>query len=85
MMKVYSLIYFLILIVISKQDSISPLHGLFYDLNQTNIYYGSINVTDGQFNIVNTLNINDVGNPKLSKYPVLPLAYDPNNDVIYIS
>ncbi|CAF1222702.1 unnamed protein product [Adineta steineri] len=85
MMKIYSLIYFLILIVISKQDSISPLHGLFYDLNQTNIYYGSINVTDGQFNIVNTLNINDVGNPKLSKYPVLPLTYDPNNDVIYIS
>ncbi|CAF1251061.1 unnamed protein product [Adineta steineri] len=85
MMKIYSLIYFSILIVISKQDSISPLHGLFYDLNQTNIYYGSINVTDGQFNIVNTLNINDVGNPKLSKYPVLPLAYDPNNDVIYIS
>ncbi|CAF5164694.1 unnamed protein product, partial [Rotaria sp. Silwood1] len=68
-----------------EQDPPRILHGLFSDSDQTHVCYGSLNIDTSQFNIANSLNINDVGNPKNIKYPVLPLTYDPNNDVIYIA
>ncbi len=38
-----------------------------------------------QFNIINSLSVNDVGNPQHGRYAVTPLTYDPNNDVIYMA
>ncbi|CAF4085933.1 unnamed protein product, partial [Rotaria sp. Silwood1] len=87
-MKIY-LLFFITFVVISnclaEQDPPRILHGLFSDSDQTHVCYGSLNIDTSQFNIANSLNINDVGNPKNIKYPVLPLTYDPNNDVIYIA
>ncbi|CAF1232060.1 unnamed protein product [Rotaria sordida] len=87
-MKIY-LLFFIIFVVISnclaEQDSPRILHGLFSDSDQTHVCYGSLNIDTSQFNITNSLNINDVGNPKNIKYPLLPLTYDPNNDVIYMA
>ncbi|CAF3874210.1 unnamed protein product [Rotaria sordida] len=87
-MKIY-LLFFIIFVVISnclaEQDPPRILHGLFSDSDQTHVCYGSLNIDTSQFNITNSLNINDVGNPKNIKYPLLPLTYDPNNDVIYMA
>ncbi|CAF1548060.1 unnamed protein product [Adineta ricciae] len=35
--------------------------------------------------ILNSLNINDAGDPRRIKYDVLPLTYEPNDDVIYMA
>jgi hypothetical protein len=87
-MKIY-LIFLVTFVVTSiclaQQDPSHVLHGLFSDSDGTHVYYGSINLNTSQFNISSSLDINDVGNPKNMKYPVLPLTYDPNNDVVYIA
>ncbi|CAF1379270.1 unnamed protein product [Adineta ricciae] len=81
--------YFLFVLIITsclaKSDSSRILHSVFSDSNTTQVYYGSINYDTEQYNIFNSLNINDVGNPKRIKYSVLPLTYDPNDDVIYMA
>lgn len=47
-----------------RQDSPHVLHGLFYDSDETRVYYGILDVNSSQINIFNSLNIHDVGNPK---------------------
>ena len=84
-MKIYLLFIVVISNCLAKQDPPRILHGLFSDSNETHVCYGSLNVVTSQFNISNVLDINDVGNPKQIKYPLLPLTYDPNNDVIYMA
>ncbi len=73
--------------MVNKIHRMYILHGLFTDGNDntTVVYYGSFNVDTAQFNTISRLNINDIGNPLKGKYPVTPLTYDPNTDVIYIS
>lgn len=84
-MKIYRLLVVVISSCLAKQNSPHILHGLFSDSDPTHLYYGSLNVDTSQFNISNPLSINDVGNPQRRKYPLLPLTYDPNDDVIYIA
>ncbi len=86
MMKIYLITLLLISICVAQQDPPSRvLHGLFSGSNQTLVYYGSFNLDNSQFNIFNSLDINDVGNPNNGKYSVTPLTYDPNTDVVYMS
>ncbi|UJR20029.1 hypothetical protein I4U23_023163 [Adineta vaga] len=85
MMKRFFLPFMFISICIARQDPSRIIHGIFYNSDQTHVYYGSVDLNTAQFNILNSLNINDVGNPKDSKYPVSPLTYDPNNDIVYMS
>ncbi|UJR07108.1 hypothetical protein I4U23_011396 [Adineta vaga] len=84
-MKIYFLFVMIISNCLAKLDSPRTLHGVFSDSNTTQVYYGSFNYDTEQFNIFNSLNIKDVGNPKRIKYDVLPLTYDPNDDVIYMA
>ncbi|CAF0940428.1 unnamed protein product [Didymodactylos carnosus] len=84
---------FLITIIILVATSISEarqepthlVHGLFDNSDQTHVFYGSLDLDIPQFNIFNSLSINDVGDPSKGKYPVTPFTYDPNNDVAYMA
>ncbi len=67
------------------KDPSHLLHGLFSDSDKNHVHYGSFDLDISQLNIFSSLSINDVGNPKNIKYSVLPLTYDPNNDVIYMA
>ncbi|CAF1405289.1 unnamed protein product [Adineta steineri] len=84
-MKIYFLFAMIISNCLAKQDPPRILHGIFSDSNTTQVYYGSLNFDTENFDIFNSLNINDIGNPQRIKYAVLPLTYDPNDDVIYMA
>ena len=88
MMKIF-VILIITSVTISKcvvrEDLSHVLHGLFSDSDETHVYYGSLDLDASQFNIFSSLSINDVGNPKNIKYPVLPLTYNPNNGVVYMA
>ncbi|CAF1287501.1 unnamed protein product [Rotaria sordida] len=38
-----------------------------------------------EYNIINTLKFDDVGDLRKRKYPILPSAYDPSNDIVFMS
>ncbi|CAF1252858.1 unnamed protein product [Rotaria sordida] len=69
----------------TRQDPSNVLYGLFSDSDETHVHYGLLDLDTSQFNIFSSLSINDVGNPKNVKYSVVPLTYDPNNDVVYMA
>jgi hypothetical protein len=86
-MKIFLILFLLISICESQQDPSLLVHGLFSDNSEniTLIYYGTYNVNNSQFTIINSLKVDDVGNPRHQRYDVTPIAYDPNTDVIYMS
>lgn len=67
------------------KDLSTVLHGFFSSSDPTSISYASFDLQSQQFNNIGSLSINDVGNPKNLKYSNLPMAYDPNHDIIYIA
>lgn len=84
-MKIFLLILFICLCRTNAIDE-HFLHGIFYEVNdQTHLYYGSIDLDVSQIQILNSLKIDDVGNPKNRKYSVLPLTYNPRDELIYMA
>lgn len=84
------LLTFLLLTIVciqrSEQDNQRTIHTLFGDIYRADVfYYGYVNLDKAEYVILNTLNIDNVGNPRLRKYQILPLAYDPTNDIVYMS
>ncbi|CAF4023777.1 unnamed protein product, partial [Adineta steineri] len=73
-MKIYFLFAMIISNCLAKQDPPRILHSIFSDSNTTQVYYGSLNFDTENFDIFNSLNINDIGNPQRIKYAVLPLT-----------
>jgi hypothetical protein len=71
--------------VARRKDPSHLLHGLFSDSDENHVHYGSFDLDISQLNIFSSLSINDVGNPKNIKYSALPLAYDPNDDVMFMA
>ncbi|CAF2585696.1 unnamed protein product [Rotaria sp. Silwood2] len=70
----------------SKQEDQHIIHALFADINKNDIvYYGLVDLDKSEYNIINTLKVDDVGNPRKSKYQILPSAYDPSNDIVFMS
>ncbi|CAF1368639.1 unnamed protein product [Rotaria sp. Silwood1] len=70
----------------SKQEDQHVIHALFGDRTQNDIvYYGFVDLDKSEYNIINTLKVNDVGNPRKRKYQILPSAYDPSNDIVFMS
>ncbi|CAF3061214.1 unnamed protein product [Rotaria sp. Silwood2] len=69
----------------AQQNPSNVLYGLFSDSDETHVYYGLLDLNTSQFDIFSSLNINDVGNPKNLKYSVVPLTYDPNNELVYMA
>ena len=84
-MNTYILFFVIISNSLAEIDPSRILHGVFSDSNTTQIYYGSVNFDTETFNIFSSLNVRDVGDPRRSKYSVLPLTYDPNDDVIFMA
>lgn len=77
-----------VIILLCLTETINSLHvlyGLFSGFDQTSIYYGTFDLDTLQFNALNSLRINDVGNPNNIKYSTLPLTYDPNDGIIIIA
>ena len=85
MMKRFLLPLLIISICSAQENASHILHGLFYDDNLNFVRYGSMNLDTKQLKIINSLNIDEIGNPQKDKYGVIPLTYDPTNDIIYIS
>lgn len=83
MMKRVLFILLVVSFCFAQENPSQILHGLFYDNNLDFVRYGTFDFNTKQFNIINSLNIQDIGNPQKGKYGIIPLTYDPNNDVIY--
>ncbi|CAF0996150.1 unnamed protein product [Rotaria sordida] len=85
--SIYSIILYLIIFIYkSKQEEKHIIYALFGDTFKSDlIYYGFIDLDKSEYNIISTLNIDDIGNPRNRKYEILPLTYDPSNDIIFIS
>ena len=87
-MKTISLLVVLLFISVGRADQSSShvLHGLFYKpADDANVYYGSLDLDDSQLTVINTLSVDQIGNPKNRKYSILPLAFDPVNDLLFIA
>ncbi|CAF1322141.1 unnamed protein product [Rotaria sordida] len=76
----------IILICKSKQEDQHIIHTLFAERDKNDIfYYGFVDIDKYEYNIINTLKVDDVGDPHKRKYPILPSAYDPSNDIVFMS
>lgn len=84
--KIFLMILLFVTICASEQNAAHILHGLFSTGSETAsvINYGAFNVDDKKFTLINSLKIDEVGNPVLNRF-FTPFAYDPNTDVIYMS
>ncbi|CAF0984383.1 unnamed protein product [Rotaria magnacalcarata] len=88
MQKILFTITFLLIISIhrSEQQGQNVIHTLFGDRDKTDVvYYGYVDLDKSEYTILNTLNTDDVGNPRQRKYQILPLTYDPTNDIAFMA
>ena len=84
-MKTLLLLLVAFVTISRSEPSISQvLHGLFYDnVNDSSVYYGALDLDASRLTIINTLSIDQIGNPNERKYTGLPMAYDPTHDLIF--
>ncbi|CAF4956338.1 unnamed protein product, partial [Rotaria socialis] len=88
MQKILFTIIFLLIISVhrSEQQGQNAIHTLFGDRDKTDVvYYGYVDLDKSEYTILNTLNVDDVGNPRQRKYQILPLTYDPTNDIAFMA
>lgn len=80
------LLVFIVLSMCSAQKATPHvLYGLFSGNDTNYVYYGSIDLDLQQFNKLNSLNIDVVGDPNRIKYSSLPFTYNPYADVVYMA
>ncbi|CAF1125752.1 unnamed protein product [Rotaria sordida] len=70
----------------SEQEDQHIIHALFGDIYKNDIvYYGFVDLDKSEYNILSTVNVDDVGNPQKRKHQIVPLTYDPSNDIVFMS